>query len=227
MREEYRPKFVQGSKKYSVLERHPSCNCCRNLGLNPTPLKLMKNLWRLYPLCYKSGQRHLKDGRQGGVKVSKNMKEAWTEKFTEASSFQTQGDLESLQLRMLIWTVTKREELSQYFDHNLASESGVPALPFSNLFRFTESNFLDPISLTSYIHVCVMVKSLCSSLCNISVLVGTSDALYHRVHQTLAGVGLAKLLFTLSDVEMSFEKVFPVEERSMGCKMGADVLDGI
>lgn len=60
-------------------------------------------------------------------------------------------------MRILVWTVTKREELPQYFDPNLASECGVPALPFPNLFRFTENDFLDPICLTSYIHVCAMV----------------------------------------------------------------------
>lgn len=103
-------------------------------------------------------KRHWKDGRQGGVKVAENKRDAWTEKFTEASSFQTQGDLEGLELRILVWTVTKREELPQYFDSNLASESGVPALPFPNLFRFTESDFLDAICLTSYIHVCVTVS---------------------------------------------------------------------
>lgn len=51
--------------------------------------------------------------------------------------------------------------------------------------------------------------------------------LYHRVHQAVAGVGLPELLFALSDVEMSFEKALPVGQRSMGCKMGADVLDDI
>lgn len=42
-----------------------------------------------------------------------------------------------------------------------------------------------------------------------------------------AGVGLPELLFTLSDMEMCFEKALPVGQRSMGCKMGADVLDDI
>lgn len=58
-------------------------------------------------------------------------------------------------------------------------------------------------------------------------LVGTSGALYHRVHQTVAGMGSPELLFALSDVEMSFEKALPVGQRTMGCKMGADVLDDI
>lgn len=147
MGEEYRAKSVLDSKKYLVLERHPNSSCCRNLGLKPTPLKLMKNLWRLHP-SYCKKQRDL---WKGGVKVAENKREAWTKKFAEANSFQTRGDLEGLQLRILVWTVTKREELPQYFDHNLASDSGVPALPFPNLFRFTESDFLDPISLTSYI----------------------------------------------------------------------------
>jgi len=44
MEEEYRAQTDLGSKKYLVLERHPNSSCCRNLGLNPTPLKLMKNL---------------------------------------------------------------------------------------------------------------------------------------------------------------------------------------
>jgi len=47
------------------------------------------------------------------------------------------------------------------------------------------------------------------------------------VHWAVAGVVPLELLFTLSDVEMSFEKALPVGQRSMTCKMGADVLDDI
>jgi len=47
--------------------------------------------------------------------------------------------LEGLGLRILVWTVTKREELPQYLDHKLAFKSGVPALPFPNVFGFTGS----------------------------------------------------------------------------------------
>ena len=111
-------------------------------------------------------KRHLKDGRQGGVKIAESKREAWTEKFTEASGFQTQGDFEGLELRILVWTVTKREELPQYFDQNLASESGVPALPFPNLFRFTKSHFLDPIYLTGYVHICATIRPY-AALCAI------------------------------------------------------------
>lgn len=39
----------------------------------------------------------------------------------------------------------QERELPQYFGHNLTSTSGVPALPFPNLFRLTQSNFLDSI----------------------------------------------------------------------------------
>lgn len=65
MGEEYRTKSVLGSKKNLVLERHPNCSCCRNLGLNPAPLKLLENLWRLHPACCKKSRDIWKMGGKG------------------------------------------------------------------------------------------------------------------------------------------------------------------
>lgn len=108
-------------------------------GAQSNSTKADEKLVKFASSMLQEARRDLKDVRKGGVKVVENKRKAWTEKFTEASRFQTQRDLEGLGLRILVWTVTKREELPQYLDHNLASKSGVPALPFPNVFGFTGS----------------------------------------------------------------------------------------
>lgn len=71
-----------------------------------------------------------------------NKREAWTKKVFKLEE---------------TWRLELRLPVSQYFDDNPVSESGVPALPFPNWFRFTESDFLDPIC---YLATSVFVQAL-------------------------------------------------------------------